>query len=373
MDPIRLANQIVKYQGRTVEGTGNQWTHRDVLRSAHVKPVSDQHNALFRYAVKGVVPEFSDFIRAYEELKALGAKDVNKSIQIITENKIPHDAWPTELKNESKVWEAALADLPLTALIRNLGKLTSVGVLKTGGFDNIKVVTSKLADQAYIKKSRVHPINILIAFKTYQQGSGFRGNLAWKPVQQVVDALNEAFYLSFGNVEATGKRFCLGLDVSGSMGGPAPGTNGILTCAEGTAAMSMITARTEENYAVMGFADQFRDLGISPKQRFEEILRKVVMSNFGRTDCSLPMLWAMQNGLKFDAFCVYTDNETYAGRPHPSQALEQYRQKTGIDAKLIVIGMTGNRFSIADPSDPGMLDISGFDSAVPQVISEFVR
>jgi 60 kDa SS-A/Ro ribonucleoprotein len=39
----------------------------------------------------------------------------------------------------------------------------------------------------------------------------------------------------------------------------------------------------------------------------------------------------------------------------PGSALKQYRQKTGIPAKLIVAGMMPTGFSIADPNDGGML------------------
>ena len=77
--------------------------------------------------------------------------------------------------------------------------------------------------------------------------------------------------------------------------------------------------------------------------------------------------------LEVDTFVVYTDNETYAGRIHPHQALQQYRRETGIDARLVVVGMTATAFSIADPSDPGMLDVAGFDSAVPNLIGDFSR
>jgi 60 kDa SS-A/Ro ribonucleoprotein len=31
------------------------------------------------------------------------------------------------------------------------------------------------------------------------------------------------------------------------------------------------------------------------------------------------------------------------------------------------------RFSIADPNDAGMLDVVGFDTAIPSVISDFGR
>jgi trove domain protein len=35
--------------------------------------------------------------------------------------------------------------------------------------------------------------------------------------------------------------------------------------------------------------------------------------------------------------------------------------------------MTSTGFSIADPDDAGMLDVAGFDHAVPNLISEFSR
>nr|WP_216843732.1 hypothetical protein [Phytoactinopolyspora alkaliphila] len=61
------------------------------------------------------------------------------------------------------------------------------------------------------------------------------------------------------------------------------------------------------------------------------------------------------------------------GGKHPHQTLAQFRRKFGIDAKLIVVGMTATEFNIADPSDPGMLDVVGFDSAVPSPITGFAR
>ncbi|HEX2981222.1 MAG TPA: hypothetical protein VHO48_13215 [Anaerolineaceae bacterium] len=73
-----------------------------------------------------------------------------------------------------------------------------------------------------------------------------------------------------------------------------------------------------------------------------------------------------------DAFVVYTDNETWAGKIHPVQALREYRHKTGIPARLIVVGMTSNGFSMADPEDAGMLDVVGFSTNTPSAISDFI-
>lgn len=84
-------------------------------------------------------------------------------------------------------------------------------------------------------------------------------------------------------------------------------------------------------------------------------------------------MYAMENKKKFDVFIVYTDSETYFGNIHPSQALVNYRSMSGIPhARLIVCGMASNSFTIADPNDPMMMDVVGFDTNAPQAIQEFV-
>ena len=80
----------------------------------------------------------------------------------------------------------------------------------------------------------------------------------------------------------------------------------------------------------------------------------------------------MDKKMPVDCFLILTDSETWAGTVHPVEALRQYRQKMGIPAKLVVVAMVSNGFSIADPNDAGMLDVVGFDTAVPQLLADFV-
>jgi 60 kDa SS-A/Ro ribonucleoprotein len=114
-------------------------------------------------------------------------------------------------------------------------------------------------------------------------------------------------------------------------------------------------------------------LDVSPRQRLDDVVRSISNIPFGGTDCALPMLEAERNRWMVDVFVVYTDNETWAGSIHPSQALRRYRERTGIPARLVVVGMASNGFSIADPDDAGMLDVVGFDAAAPQLIADFAR
>jgi 60 kDa SS-A/Ro ribonucleoprotein len=189
----------------------------------------------------------------------------------------------------------------------------------------------------------------------------------------VVDALDKAFYMSFQNVKPTGKRWVLGVDVSGSMDlGDISGIRG-LTPRVAAGAMAMITAKTEIEHVITAFSDDLVTVNISQKKRLDDVLNTLAQIPMGGTDCALPMLWALKHKVEADIFVVYTDSETWYGNIHPVQALQKYRDKMGINAKLIVVGMLSNEFSIADPKDVGMLDIVGFDSAAPALMSDFVN
>ena len=188
----------------------------------------------------------------------------------------------------------------------------------------------------------------------------------------MVDALNAAFYTAFETVEPTGKRLLLALDVSGSMAsGRVAGSS--LTPREASAALALLTAATEPQTHIVGFGASMVPLGLSPSMRLDDAVRAVSDLPFGATDCARPMLYALERGISVDAFVVYTDSETWAGAIHPVQALRQYRERTGIGAKLVVVGLVSNGFSIADPNDAGMLDVVGFDTAAPAAIADFIR
>ena len=361
----KLELQVVKYRQR------NGWTHRDVMRLAHPKAKNEDQNKVFKYAVgKMEDPQtLGGMIAAYERLSRPDVT-VKEIVNAVMEYHLPWEAIPTHMLSDLKVWDALLPHMGYTATLRNLAKLTSIGMLKTNLDAATKLVCERLASP---EKERVHPMAILLAMKTYSSGHGFKGSLSWTPVTKVVDTLNDAFYSAFKNVEPTNKDLVLALDVSGSMyGNMIAGTNlDAGTCA---AAMALITANVEKGYEILAFQTRMVPLDISPKMRLDDVVRKMSRLPFAGTDCSLPMLWAIQNKIQnIGAFCIYTDSETWAGNIHPSQALREYRKNFAADAKLCVVGMTATEFSIADKNDRGMMDCVGFDTATPNIMSEFIK
>ncbi|MFN0172514.1 MAG: TROVE domain-containing protein [Bryobacteraceae bacterium] len=363
----KLEYQMLKYQNR------DDWRHRDLMRLAHPKPATENRNSLFRWALGRDDAELDRSglwqVEAFEQAKR--AKSEDEVASLVREFRLTQEMVPPQWKNSSKVWEALLEEIPYTALLRHLGKLTSVGLL-TPNLQAASDVAKRLTDPERVRRSRVHPIAILAALLTYKQGRGFRGELRWAPAGGVIDALDEAFYLAFTNVEPSNQRIYVALDASGSMQGAAVNGMPFLTAAMGSAAMAMAVARSEPKAFIAAFHERVWHVDITAQDRLDRACDAIARKGLA-TDASLPMKDALDRKLKVDAFVIYTDNETWAGDRHPVQALDRYRQSTGIPAKMVVVAMAANRYSIADPRDPRQLDVAGFDTTVPSVIAGFVR
>lgn len=360
-----LAYQVLKYQNRY------GWTHRDLLRVSHAYTLDDTRNAIYRWAAGKGSAEVR-LIDAYEQAKRMQGIDAAAMAAFVREHELPREAIPSEWLREPAVWDALLAQMPMTAMLRNLATMTRVGLV-TPASQATHLVMQRLYDGERLRKARIHPVNILTALLTYASGRGVRSDNVWKPVNAVVDALSEAFYATFSNVPTSDKPMLVGLDVSGSMGwGMVAGVPN-LTPRMATAAMALVHARTEAMCEVMAFSDRFMPLNVRKNERLEQLVQRTQGLPFMATDCALPMLCALENRLQVKTFVIYTDNETWAGNIHADEALRRYRQWSGIDAKLVVAGVTATGFTLADPNDAGMLDVVGFDSAAPNLIADFVR
>ena len=376
----KLAYEVVKYQSR------DGFSNRDAIRLSHPKTKDEVRNFIYSW----IVDDFKDARKAhpiednlipksiagFEFAKEAPLKDIPN---LIGEYGLTREMIPTEALSSPEVWEALLENMGSTTLIRNLGNMSRVGLLTESSIAT-KIALTKLLDQEALHKARVHPIEVLIALKTYASGSGVLGKNTWKPVRSIVSALDDAFYLAFKNLTPTGKRLLFAIDCSESMLGSGlkgyrysdiPGTK--VSPAEAAASLALACAKFETEYYIMGFADKFRHLPLKANMALDMAVAATQSRTFGRTDCALPMVWALEQQVEVDAFIVLTDNETWVGRIHPHQALRAYREKMGRPAKEIVMAMTATSFSIADPSDPFALDIAGFDASCPSAIAEFVK
>ena len=374
-----LAYQLIKYQQR------KGMSHRDVFRLTHVA-FPEKYQPLIRQVVTKdlnerivkrstqdepiVYPSVGELPLIVQGwLKLQVEKDPVKAALYILDYKLPWEAVPTPMLNCPEIWEALLEDMLPEAMLRNLNKMTAIGLLTPFSAAE-KKVKETFYNVELLKKVKLHPIKVLVGMRQYNKGRGDKGSLAWAPLQSIVETLDDIFYKCFQNITPSNERYLLNLDVSGSMTlGTCAGMP--ITPREASAAMAMVTARTEANYHINGFSHELIPLKIHNKMAINDVVNYIDTIDMGGTDCALPMLWALKNKVPVDKFIVYTDNETWYGKVHPYKALQKYRDGMGIASKLIVVGMTSTKFTIADPSDNKMLDVVGFDTAAPAVISEF--
>ena len=314
---IEIANLITKYQNR--EG----WTIKDVLTLIHIdsKKMKDDGGRLAidhvfgRYVAPSfIAPQSRDsatsqphasplsneetpqtpspspslpvaiFFNAIKEIHTIvnrssapaSAQELDRIVHLINTVGLCREQLPSQLFKHRKVWEALLMNkgangkgkgMPLTALIRNLGKLSTaeIGIITPDGnplysssssrFPSLgggtlggtltKHICDRITDAADIKRTRIHPYTILVAMLTYKKGQGDKGSLVWHPNPQVIAALDKAFKLAFQNITPTGKRIKIALDVSGSMSSAFCTGSPIVNCATASVAMMMTTLYVE--------------------------------------------------------------------------------------------------------------------------------
>jgi len=366
-----LALQVAKYAQR--EG----WSMRDVLRLAHPKTLDAARGEVLRWAVTGELgsealgPDADraahDFLEAVVRARTSSGRDL---VRLIRDHKLPRECVPTEALLDPAVWEALLPHMGLEALVRNMGNLSKVGVLmplsKTEQY-----VADRLSDEEAIRRSRLHPVRILIGLLTYKAGHGVRGKGTWGVAPRVVEALDGAFYKAFRNVEPSGRRIMIACDVSGSMGmQDLMGVPGLTPKVVG-AALAMVTVKAEPRTFVTAFSRGLIPTDIGRCDSLASVIKHFEKFPYSATDCAAPMLYATANKLDVDTFAMWTDNESWCGQVHAPMALRHYRKQIGIDARFVVSAMTATNYSVADPDDPGSLTLVGFDADAPAILSEF--
>lgn len=369
--------QVIKYRNRA------GYTHRDALRLSHPATTNKTLADIFAYVVardaaKPYTTPDVPLIQAFEDLQA--NPSVERAVGAIKSENLPWEAIPSDLLKSPEVWRALIPNMGMTALLRNLGRMTACGALdaRDGALDSVvQNVIARITDPKQMVG--LHPYAIFVASKTYGEGHGFRGSLTWMPVMAIVAALDAAFYKSFGTIEASGKSIMLAVDVSGSMDSQVI-ANSNISAREAAAVMALATANIEPRTSILAFtADSYGrtasnklvPANITPQMSLQQVIKQMKSIPLGMTDCSLPVEYALERKLFVDLFVIYTDNESYAGKRHATQALAEYRRVVNPNAKLVAVAFTATEYSIADANDPGMMDLVGFDSSGPNLISRF--
>ena len=179
--PGDLAHLVTKYKCR--EG----WSHLDVLRLAHVKPGTQGHKIVLKFLAKGFDavtngddltgpqdPEIAKALAvlgAVEELKATGEA---RALELIAMHHLVREHLPTELLNSVAIWGALLESMPMTAMLRNLAKMTAIGLLAPLS-SATALVCKRLGNPVPFSKSTSPSVQRSSGSEDLRKGSGREG------------------------------------------------------------------------------------------------------------------------------------------------------------------------------------------------------
>jgi len=410
--PDQLLYSFSKYKGRRVTYAGKSatWTWADLLRLCKVKPSSKDHALVYGYAKHGELkatyvkpntkdapqekltiadasPELREQYQAILAAEAVTCAD--DALEVITKygRKVAWEHYPSEVIRQ--VYHVVLPKMPPTALMRNLNKVDY-----SKHPECVKAVELAFGTQAAVAKTQLNPVNLLIAALTYQQGKGMRSDATWKVDPRVVAIMEMAVNYSFHTCDWTTKNVELDLDISGSMSSTFGDTP--MSCAQMTGVIAYLALLRNSSIPVYGFSDILIDLKknctsyaygretkgfIGEAKSYQDLLKRMSDLNFGYTIPSLGIKRALKEfrdnpkeHTPVDAFVIITDCETGDSRASEAHlALRAYREAIGNPkVMLIVIGLTANNFTVADPKDPYMLDIAGFEPTLFSSLVAFI-
>jgi 60 kDa SS-A/Ro ribonucleoprotein len=378
-----LAFQAVKY------GHRQGWHMADWLREAHMgarkcAPLNPEHRLLYdwimeqRQARNERSPRYGQhtdtglgIITGYEAVQM--EKDPARVAALVREHRLPWECIPSEFARDLQVQGALFERMPPTATIRQLGRLTGLGLLAPGS-EHVKTACARITDGVRLARARVHPMAVYLALRTYQAGQGVRGHLSWRPVPEIVAALEAAFFAAFRARPKSQVKVVVGVDCSGSMWeGQVSGVPG-LSAAEAASVMAFLQTRGNPNASVVAFSTYPQEVQFGRVETLAQI--EAASKGWGvdgGTDCAQPMLWALQHRHDAEGFAVWTDDETWAGSLHPVEAVSAYRRQWGLRSKLVVASMVAHGYRTAGAQDDaGMLQVIGLDEAAPGIIDDFL-
>lgn len=375
---INLAVSVTKCKQR------NGWSHQDLLKLSHTKPVNDAIALVCKYIMKGwkeVQAEYADKENSEEVLKVLSYLEVMEKVKhscdetevinLIEEHSLETDQLRTDHLKSKQVWKVLLKEMPLQSLMKRLGKMTTKKVLEPGSSDT-HTVCDRIQNDTALKKAKIHPFSILVDLENYKKGQGYQGKTKWEPDGNIIQAMDSAFYKSLLHLDPMDKNLVLAVDITTSLSSIVPGTS--VSTAVAAAAITLFFASTETNTQVLAYSGgSLVPCSVSAGMTLEQVTAELVKSPSECTDCTLPMAWATENGKAVDVFVVLTNNPIWAFGASPVEALKKHRQKTGTFSKFVMCGLTSIGHAIADTPDRGVLSICGFDLGAVTLIRNIAQ
>ena len=337
---------------------GNAPSLADVVKMVHPRPVSQDREAFYAWLIgkpwdAGVLPEV---LRHYEAWK------------LSREGAVPEVPFQmlTALDLGEKEWSAIAVTASWQTTRMNLNTFLRHGVFR----DEVMVdlIAARLADPDRIRRSRVFPYQLLVAFLNASQELPLK----------VREALQDAMETSIQNVPEIDGQVVVCPDVSGSMGmsvtGYRPGASSKVRCIDVAALVAAAFLRKNRSARVLPFECDVVDIALNPRDSVMTNATKLAKIGGGGTNCSAPLAKLNREKAKPGLVIFVSDNESWAdprqGRGTAVMGEWEKLKQRNPKARLVCIDLVPNATTQA-PDRRDILNIGGFSDSVFDLVSAF--
>lgn len=234
--------------------------------------------------------------------------------------------------------------------------------------ETVKILADRLRDRAEIKRSKVFPYQLLIAYQ----------NATTAP-RIIREALQDALEIATENVPALDGKVWVFIDVSGSMHSPVTGvrkgSTSKVSCVDVASLITACIVRKNLDASVMAFSDNVVAVNLNPRDTVITNAQKLMGLPSGGTNCSAPMIALEQSGKPADLIIYVSDNQSWidASNSHNTETYNSFKRIKARqpDAKLICINLQPYADTQAQESTD-VLNIGGFSDSIFDLISAFI-
>ncbi len=360
--PKRLVRQWLEARDAAAvfrASVGQSPSFADVVKMVHPKPRDAERAALYGYLVgrEFDAEALPALVREFEAFKAGDRERVPE---------VPFQML-TALDLGTAEWTAIARRAPWQMTRMNLNTFVRHGVFAQPGMTEL--VAQRLADPEQVKKARVFPYQLMVAYAS--AGAGLPA--------AVRDALQDAMEVAISNVPRVEGKVYVFPDVSGSMRSPVTGyrkgSTTAVRCVDVAALVAAAVLCRNPHAEVLPFEHAVvESLRLNPRDSVMTNAQKLAAIGGGGTNCSAPLALLNKRKAVGDLVVYVSDNESWVdargGRGTETMREWSAFKRRNPRARMVCIDVQPYQ-TVQAAESADVLNVGGFSDHVFELLADF--
>lgn len=333
----------------------------DVVKMVHPRPSTPERAAFYGYLLDrehdaALLP---GVVQAFERFKRDASAPVpDVPFQLLTALDLDREAWAAIARHAT--WQTTRM---------NLNTFARHGVFDVEGMTDL--VAERLRDRQAIRRARVFPYQLLVAYA--QAASGVP--------ERVRNALKDAMEVAVENVPEIAGRVVVCPDVSGSMTSPVTGfrrgATSAVRCVDVAALVTAAVLRKNPSATVLPFEHDVVSVRLNPRDSVMTNATRLASVGGGGTNCSAPLARLNRQRAQADLVLFVSDNQSWVDAQWGGGGTAMLREWNALKqrsphARLVCLDVQPYRTGqVTDRED--ILNVGGFSDRVFDVIARFAE